>query len=78
MEKELEIKEEVRVLLTSLEKINPDEISKEDGLMDFDKVKAHPKIKEVFEKLNKMGITRKYLIRYFNLAGLTLGHLLNN
>lgn len=78
MKQELEIKEDVRCLLTSLEEINPNEISKEDGLMDFEKVGNHPKIKEVFGKLNEMGITRKYLMDNFFLAGMTLGHILNN
>ena len=70
-------KEKVKNLLVSLEKINPKEISNNDGLMDFKKVDNHPKIKEVFEKLNKMNVSRKYLLQHFNIAGLTLGHLLN-
>lgn len=65
-------------LLCSLQEINPDEICKENDLMDFEKVKEHQKIKDVFKELNKMGVTRRYLMDNFFLAGMTLGHLLNN
>ncbi len=70
-------KEKVGVLLTSLETINPDEIAIEgDDLIDFEKVKKHPKIKEVFKKLNEMGISRAYLMDNFIMSGMVLGHLL--
>ena len=77
MDKEQELKAEVQVVLTSLEKINPDEISKENGRMDFDKLKERQEIKDAITQLKKLGVDRKYLLKHFNIAGLVIGHLLN-
>ena len=78
MEKEQELKEEVRVILTSLEKINQDEVTKEDGLLDFDKLKANKEVREAIKKLDELDIDRKYLMKHFNIAGFILGHLLKS
>ena len=78
MDKEQEIKEEVRVILTSLEKINLDEVSKENGLLDFDKLKVNKEIQEAVKKLDELGIDRKYLMKHFNIAGFIIGHLLKS
>jgi hypothetical protein len=71
-----ELKEKVRVILTSLQKINPVEISKQGGLMDFDKLGEHPEIKKAVNELNELGVNREYLLKNFFIAGMTMGHLL--
>ena len=77
MEKQ-ELKKEVERILTSLQKINPKEVSKENGLMDFEKLKARQEVKFAIYQLNKLGISRNYLIDKFFFAGITMGRLLNN
>lgn len=69
-------KAKVKRILVNLQKINQDEISKENGLMDFDKLKESPEIKRAIKQLNMMGVTKKYLRDNFFLAGMTIGHFL--
>ena len=76
MEKEQELKEEVRVILKSLEKINPQEVAKKNGLLDFKKLEQRQEVKQAIKELQKMGVDRKYLLKYFNIAGWTIGYLL--
>ena len=70
-------KEQVKKILDELAVIDPKDISKEDGLMDWDKLKAKPEVQDAMKQLNEMGVTRGYLMDNFFLAGMSIGHLLN-
>ena len=66
----------VKSILSNLQRIKPEEVSKEDGLMDFYKLKERIEIKEAICLLNYMGVSRKYLLEKFFLTGMIIGHLL--
>jgi len=71
-------KQEVGKILTDLGRIPQEEVAKEDGLMDFEKLKERPEIKEAMKKLKELNIDRKYLMENFFLAGMTIGHMLED
>ena len=71
-----ELKREVGKVLTSLQDINPDEVSKEDGSMDFKKLEARQEVRQAISQLKTWGVDRKYLLDNFFLAGMVIGHLL--
>ncbi len=75
MEKE-ELKREVGKVLISLQDINEDEVSDNNGRLDFDKLKENQKVITAINQLKKWGITRTYLSDNFFIASMVLGHLL--
>ena len=46
------------------------ELSNEDGTLDLRRFNELPRVVKVKNRLHEMGVTRKYLIRYFNNAGM--------
>ena len=76
MDKQEETKQEVKCILESLQEIPINEISKKSGLLDFEKLEKRKEVKKAINNLKKLGINRAYLLKYFNIAGLTIGHLL--
>lgn len=66
----------VAAILKQLEKINSNEVSKKDGLLDFEKLKERIEVKRAIALLKSMKVDRKYLLDNFITAGLVIGHLL--
>lgn len=71
-----ELKREVGKVLISLQAINPDEIAKENGDLDFKKLEARTEIQTAINQLKSWGVNREYLLNNFFIAGIVIGHLL--
>jgi len=69
-------KVKVAKILKELEYMNPDEVSKKDGKLDFEKLGKRKEVKKAIRELNKLNVNRKYLMKHFFIAGFIIGHLL--
>ena len=76
MDKQEETKQEVKCILESLQGMPINEISKKSGLLDFNKLEKREEVKKAITNLKKLEVDRAYLLKYFNIVGLTIGHLL--
>jgi len=61
-------KRKVKKLLSSLETINPNEVSTKDDKLDFDKLFKRADVKQVIKQLKEIGVTGKYLQKHFTCA----------
>lgn len=67
----------VKKVLDFLTLIPPEEIRGEKDTLDFEKLKNRIDVQVAITKLKEMGVDGKYLFDNFLMAGLVLGHLLN-
>jgi len=70
-------KEKVKKILVGLQDLDVKKITDKNNNLNVEKLNKLPKVVKAVEKLNKLGVTRKWLIRNFNIAGLLLHSLKN-
>ncbi len=70
-------KQKVSKLLIGLETLDVSKVTKEDKTLDLEALNKMPEVKKVVKELDKMGVTRKWLMRNFITAGMILHSLKN-
>ena len=72
---EKELREKVKSILTSLQNTRISGVINKDGKLDVEKFNNLTKVKVAVKKLDRLGVSRKYLIQNFFSAGMVLHSL---